>query len=102
MHLAQTKYDTWQFEGFPNQESHEVFLTHPLAGFYHCRNGQVGTYRVWHDKLSPKPAHLVHARFELLHRLDLVDFEAQLQPYSVLIEPINAFTVYLPPQKISA
>ncbi|UOO93343.1 DUF2071 domain-containing protein [Vitreoscilla stercoraria] len=98
--LTQNEEDEWQFEGFPNQESYQVFLTHPMAGFYHRRDGQLGTYRVWHDKLCPKPAHLIHVRFELLERLQLLSFTEQQNPYSVMIEPINAFTVYLPPKVI--
>ena len=89
--------DSWQFEGFPNQETYQVFLTHPLAGFYYRLDGKLGTYRVWHDRLKPKPAKLVYAKFELLERMRLVSFEDQLKPYSVLIEPINEFTIYLPP-----
>ncbi|CAM4349313.1 DUF2071 domain-containing protein [Acinetobacter pragensis] len=97
LHLTQSEEDAWQYQGFPDLESYQVFLTHPLAGFYHRRDGQLGTYRVWHDRLQPKPAQLHHARFELLARMNLVSFEDQLKPYSVLIEPINAFTIYLPP-----
>ena len=97
VHLEQSETDSWQFEGFPNQETYQVFLTHPLAGFYYRLDGKLGTYRVWHDRLKPKPAKLVHAKFELLERMGLVSFEDQLKPYSVLIEPINEFTIYLPP-----
>ena len=97
LHLTQAETDTWNYAGFPDLESYQVFLTHPLAGFYHRRDGKLGTYRVWHDRLQPKPAALLHAKFELLDRMNLVNFEDQLQPYSVLIEPVNEFTIYLPP-----
>lgn len=97
INLSQSVNDCWNFEGFPNLESFQVFLTHPLAGFYHRRDGKLGTYRVWHDRLQPQPAQLHHARFELLDRLKLVSFEDQLHPYSTLIEPVNEFTIYLPP-----
>lgn len=97
IHLTQSSEDAWQFEGFPDLETYQVYLTHPLAGFYHRRDGKLGTYRVWHDRLQPRPAKLHHARFELLARMNLVSFEDQLQPYSVLIEPVNEFTIYLPP-----
>lgn len=96
--LSQSVHDVWQYNGFTDLESYRVFLTHPLAGFYHRRDGKLGTYLVWHDKLEPKPAKLIYARFELLARLNLVSFEDQLKPYSVLIEPINEFTIYLPPK----
>ncbi len=98
VHLSQSKHDPWHFEGFPNLESYQVFLTHPLAGFYHRSDGKLGSYRVWHGRLNPKPATLHYARFELLAKLNLVCYEDQLKPYSVLIEPINEFTIYLPPK----
>lgn len=100
LHLTQSGSDDWNYAGFPNLESYQVFLTHPLAGFYHRRDGKLGTYRVWHERLQPKPAQLLHAKFELLARMKLVSFEDQLQPYSVLIEPVNEFTIYLPPTVI--
>ncbi len=100
LELRQSKQDAWQYTGFPDLESYLVFLTHPLAGFYHRRDEQLGTYRVWHDQLQLKPAQLLHAKFDLLDRLNLVSFEDQLNPYSVLIEPMNEFTIYLPPQVI--
>lgn len=101
VHLSQSENDTWHFEGFPNLESGQVFLTHPSAGFYHRRDGKLGSYRVWHKRLQPKPAQLHTARFDLLDRLNLVSYEEQLKPYSVLIEPINEFTIYLPPSTFS-
>lgn len=97
VNLIQAQDDHWFFEGFPDLESYQVFLTHPLAGFYHRRDGKLGTYRVWHERLNPRPATLHYARFELLARLNLISYEDQLKPYSVLIEPINEFTIYLPP-----
>ncbi|MFC3902655.1 Uncharacterized conserved protein (COG2071) [Acinetobacter marinus] len=97
LRLTQSTEDTWQFEGFPDLESFQVYLTHPLAGFYHRRDGKLGSYRVWHDRLNPQPAQLNYAKFDLLERMGLVSFEDQQHPYSVLIEPINHFTIYLPP-----
>ena len=95
--LQQSAEDSWQYAGFPDLEHYLVYLTHPLAGFYHRRDGKLGTYRVWHDRLHPKPAQLISAHFDLLIRLDLVGLEDQQYPYSALIEPINTFTIYLPP-----
>jgi hypothetical protein len=102
LQLTQSASEPWQYAGFPDLESYLVYLTHPLIGFYHRRDGQLGTYRVWHDRLQPQPAQLLHAKFDLLQRLNLVSYEDQLNPYSVLIEPMNEFTIYLPPQVIRA
>ncbi|MBL8269235.1 DUF2071 domain-containing protein [Steroidobacter sp.] len=90
-----------RFPGFPDIETGLVFLTHPLAGFYHRRDGKLGTYRVWHKQLAVRPAELVSARFGLLDRMGLVNEAEQQVPHSVLVEPINEFTIYLPPKVLS-
>ena len=95
--LVQSESDTFYFPGFPNTESALVYLTHPLAGFYYRRDNKLGTYRVWHKELQVKPAKLRSANFKLLSDLGIVKEAEQQSPYSVLIEPINEFTIYLPP-----
>ena len=98
--LTQDENDKLNFPGFPDTESALVYLTHPLAGFYYRRDNKLGTYRVWHKALAVKPAKLVSASFKLLSDLDIVKESEQHSPYSVLIEPINEFTIYLPPAVI--
>ncbi|TVP46636.1 MAG: DUF2071 domain-containing protein [Halomonas sp.] len=99
--LTQSKELGFDFPGFPDTESALVYLTHPLAGFYYRRDGKLGSYRVWHKDLAVKPAGLKSARFKLLSDLNIVHLHEQNSPYSVLIEPINEFTIYLPPAVIS-
>lgn len=96
--LTQRDEDVLEFPGFPNIETALVFLTHPLAGFYYRRDGKLGTYRVWHKELAVRPARLKRAKFALLARMNLVSEAEQASPYSVLIEPLNEFTIYLPPK----
>ncbi len=84
--------------GFPDIETGLVFLTHPLRGYYHRRDGKLGTYHVWHKRLEVSPGRLLRARFALLDRLGLVTTAEQQHPHSVLLEPINVFTIYLPPR----
>lgn len=98
--LTQSKDDAFDFPGFPDTESALVYLTHPLAGFYYRRDGKLGTYRVWHDQLKVKPATLKTASFKLLSDFGIVSQHEQSKPYSVLIEPLNEFTIYLPPTVI--
>lgn len=95
--LTQSPEPKADFPGFPDTESALVYLTHPLAGFYYRRDGKLGTYKVWHDELKVRPATLRSANFKLLSRLGIVSDEEQLAPYSVLVEPLNEFTIYLPP-----
>lgn len=98
--LAQSSESNFNFPGFPDTESALVYLTHPLAGFYYRRDGKLGSYRVWHKELAVKPATLKSAQFKLLSDLGIVHTAEQSSPYSVLIEPINEFTIYLPPAVI--
>ncbi|KDN12273.1 hypothetical protein SALWKB12_1361 [Snodgrassella communis] len=95
--LSQQPDQEFHFQGFPDSETALVYLTHPLAGFYYRRNGKLGTYRVWHDRLDVRPAKLESAQFGLLSRMKLVNEDEQQHPYSVLLQPINEFTIYLPP-----
>ncbi len=88
--------------GFPDTETGQVFLTHPLRGFYHRRDGKVGTYHVWHKQLDVRPGKLLSADFGLLDRLGLVTKVEQQHPHSVLLEPVNEFTIYLPPKIVPA
>lgn len=87
--------------GFADVETGLVYLTHPLRGFYHRRDGRLGTYHVWHGRLQVAPARLEQARFGLLDRLGLVTPEEQQHPHSVLVEPVNEFTIYLPPKVLA-
>ncbi|MGO2129493.1 MAG: DUF2071 domain-containing protein [Pseudoalteromonas prydzensis] len=98
--LAQTKNAAIELAGFPDIETGLVYLTHPLAGFYHRRDGKLGTYRVWHKQLKVSSGYLKSASFGLLSRLGLVTQEEQQIAHSVLIEPINEFTIYLPPKVV--
>lgn len=98
LELTQSEKDEIVLPGFPDLETGMVFLTHPLTGFYYRRDGKLGRYQVWHKQLEVKPGRLKFADFGLLSHLDLVNESEQQSPYSVLIEPLNEFTVYLPPQ----
>jgi len=96
--IKQINNSTIDLDGFDDNEAGLVYLTHPLAGFYRRRDGKLGSYRVWHKKLEVSSATLISADFDLLTRLNLVTHSEQQTPHSVLIEPINEFTIYLPPK----
>jgi len=99
--LTQIKDEKIELAGFPDTETGLVYLTHPLAGFYHRRDGRLGTYRVWHKQLEVTRANLKHAHFGLLSKLGLVSEQEQQVAHSVLVEPINEFTIYLPPKVLT-
>src|SRR5262249_51967150 len=98
LELVHEPSDVLSFPGFPDAETALVVLTHPLRGYYTRRDGRLGTYSVWHDRLSPDAGRVRVARFGLLDRLCLVPLSDQSRPYSVLIQPTTEFLVRLPPR----
>ena len=98
--LTQDELAEIELPGFPDTETGLVTLTHPLAGYYYRRDGKLGGYRVWHKRLNVMAANLHSARFELLSRMGLVSEREQQMAYSVLIQPLNEFTIYLPPKAV--
>ncbi len=89
-----------ELPGFPDVETGLVVLTHPLAGYYYRRDGKLGSYSVWHDRLNVAAGNVEYANFGLLTRLGLLGEDEQQRPYSVLIDPVTEFTIYLPPKII--
>lgn len=101
--LTQRDQSPGEYPGFPDDETALVYLTHPLVGFFHRRwDGHIGAYRVWHDQLRVEPGRLLNARFGLFVRLGLVPLAEQQRPHSVLMQPINDFTVFLPPTRLES
>ena len=99
LELEATDVDAGALDGFTDVEEGLVVVTHPLVGFYRRRDGVVGTYSVWHDRLKLKRAHAVRSRWGVFDRLGLVPFDEQAEPHSVLVQPETAFTIYLPPRR---
>ncbi|NJL92418.1 MAG: DUF2071 domain-containing protein [Anaerolineae bacterium] len=87
-------------DGFSDLEAGWFKLTHPLVGAYFRRDGRLGSYSVWHDRLQCTVGRIRQARFALLDRLGLVPFEAQSSAHSVLIQPETEFIVKLPPRPL--
>ncbi|MGQ0553852.1 MAG: DUF2071 domain-containing protein [Planctomycetota bacterium] len=88
------------FDGFPDIETGLVVLTHPLTGYFTRRDGHLGSYAVWHERLTPSAGRVRSARWDLLDRLGIVPFEEQHTAYSVLIQPRTEFIVQLPPRRV--
>jgi hypothetical protein len=86
-----------KLDGFSNLEAGLLLLTHPLRGYFFRRDGALGSYAVWHDRLSPTMATLKVARYPLLERLDLIDAGDRRAVHSAFIQHAVAFTIYLPP-----
>lgn len=97
--LADTGKPPTEFKGFDNLESGLVLLTHPRMGYYYRRDGQLGSYAIWHDRLQTTVGNVQTARFDLLDRLGVVEPGDTLNVHSVLIQNQTEFTIYLPPRK---
>lgn len=97
LELADTGLPPCELLGFPDLEAGLVLLTHPLRGYFYRRDGKLGSYAIWHDKVQPTVGHVVSARWPLLHGLGLVEEGALSAVHSVLLQPKIAFTIYLPP-----
>jgi hypothetical protein len=87
------------FAGFGDTATALDVLTHPLDGFYRRRDGRLGTYSVWHERLTPTSGRVRLARIGLLDRLGIVPFAEQRDAYSVLIQERTEFQIHLPPRR---
>lgn len=87
-----------RLDGFADEEDTAVVLTHPLVGYFRRRDGALGSYSVWHDRLALHRADVVHARFDVFERLGL--FATGTPPHSALIQRETEFTIFLPPRRV--
>jgi hypothetical protein len=85
-------------DGFINHEDMSVILTHPLVGYYRRRDGHIGSYDIWHDRLQMQLGVAQNIRIALWEKLDLCAADAQ--PHSVLLQQTADFIIKLPPRKV--
>ena len=83
--------------GFDELEAGLVLLTHPLRGFFYRRDGKIGSFSVWHDRLQLTVGTPLRADFALFDKLDLVKKGDLSAVHSVLMQPATDYTIYLPP-----
>lgn len=86
-------------DGFYDDEDTAVMLTHPLVAYYYRRDGKLGTYGIWHDKLKLQRATATKAEFEVFNNLNLT--KPGQTPHSVLLQDSTDFTILLPPRLVS-
>ncbi len=89
-----------ELSGFSDLESGLVLLTHPLRGYFYRRDGKLGSYAIWHDKVQPTKGRVTAASFPLLEQLGLIHDGDLSGVHSVLIQPEIDFTIYLPPTAV--
>lgn len=100
--LADSGHPPAALAGFDSLESGLVVLTHPLDGYYFRRDGRLGSYRIWHDRMQVTEGRVERARYPLLASLDLVPLGDTRHVHSVLIQREIAFTICLPPVVVEA
>ncbi len=98
--LTDTGKPPTELKGFEDLETGLVLLTHPRKGFYFRRDGRLGSYSIWHDRLQTSAGNVVTASFDLLDQLGLVLSGETSKVHSVLIQNRTEFTIYLPPRSI--
>lgn len=86
--------------GFPDLETALVVLTHPLQGFYFRRDGGLGSYRIWHQRMQTTEGRLLKAKYPLLSEYGLVPVGDVRNVQSVLLQREIPFTIYLPPRRV--
>jgi hypothetical protein len=98
--LTDTGRPATLLDGFAHEEEMTLVLTHPVAGFFHRRDGRVGTYSVWHEVI---PMHVGEPRdlhFSLYERLGILSAEEMQRPASVLLSRRTVFTIHMPPRVV--
>ncbi|QDV16375.1 hypothetical protein Pan153_10020 [Gimesia panareensis] len=98
--LTDTGRPPTELTGFDDLETGLVILTHPRTGFYHRRDGQLGSYQIWHDRLQTTVGQVTTARFALLEQRGLIPAGTEPQIHSVLMQHETEFTIYLPPRVV--
>lgn len=86
-----------RLDGFADAEDAAVVLTHPLDGYFRRRNGSLGRYAVWHERLRPQLGTARRASYAVFEDLGLV--EPGAIPHSVLLQRAVDFDVLLPPTR---
>jgi len=85
-------------DGFATTEETSLVLTHPLRGYYRRRDGRLGTYAVWHERLEMTRGVVRTARFSVFEDLGLVRQDARV--HSVLLQQETELIIQLPPQTL--
>jgi uncharacterized protein YqjF (DUF2071 family) len=86
-----------RLDGFVDADDTAFVLTHPLDGYFLGRDGSLGRYAVWHERLRPQLGIARTARYAVFEDLGLVDPGAM--PHSVLLQRAVDFDVLLPPTR---
>ena len=83
--------------GFSSMDEMMLILTHPVQGYYWCRNGRLGGYSVWHEIMQLTQGKPKNIYLSLYERLGILSKEEMQTPHSIFICPNITFDVHMPP-----
>lgn len=95
--LSGTGEPAGRLDGFADADDAAVVLTHPLDGYFMRRDGRLGRYSVWHERLRPQLGIARRAGYAVFEEIGLVGPGAT--PHSVLLQRSIEFAVLLPPSR---
>ena len=84
--------------GFSSMDEMILVLTHPVQGYYWCRNGRLGGYSVWHKMMQLTQGRAKNIYLSLYERLGILSKEEMQTPHSIFICPKITFAVHMPPK----
>lgn len=87
-------------DGFKDMQEQVHILTHPIIGYYHRSNKELGTYEIWHPAIDLKEGKVNSLYFELFERLGFLTKQEMNNPHSVLLTSDIEFDILLPPKSI--
>lgn len=86
-----------RLDGFLDGDDAAAVITHPLDGYFTRRDGGLGRYAVWHDRLRPELGIAHRASYAVFETLGLIERGAAA--HSVLLQRAIDFDVLLPPTR---
>ena len=87
-----------RLDGFVDADDAATVLTHPLDGYFRRRDGTLGRYAVWHERLRPQLGIPRQTAYAIFQEMGLVVPGAVA--HSVLLQQAVDFDVLLPPTRV--
>lgn len=87
-------------DGFKDIQEQVHVLTHPIIGYHHRSNKELGTYEIRHPAIDLKEGKANSLYFELFERLGFLTKQEMNNPHSVLLTSKIEFDIFLPPKRI--
>ena len=97
--LEDTGMSMGPMKGFVSLDEMKLVLTHPTEGYFYRKDGEIGTYTIWHEEMVGTLGRAKRLYFSLFEKLNLLTNEEMNQPHSIFLCPRIKFKICLPPVK---